>query len=82
MRFSFKKNGNSWYRVSQKKLSLYVLLHISGTKKQIFKPFVSAENWDPYADIEYRAISVRFHGTEKFVKQNGFLNKKNHIHTN
>ena len=32
------------YRVSQKKLSLYVLLHISGTKEQIYKPFVSAEN--------------------------------------
>ena len=39
---SCKKNPVIWYRVSQKQLSLYFLLHISGTKEWIYKPFVSA----------------------------------------
>ena len=60
-----------------KKLLLYVLLHISGTNERIYKPFVSAEHWDPYANNEYRTISMQFQGAEKFVKQNGFLNQIN-----
>ena len=49
------------------------LLHNSGTKYRIFKCFFSPENWDPYANFEYKTISVRYSGAEIFTKQNVVL---------
>ena len=51
------------------------LLNISATKYLIFKSFFSSENWDPYANFEYKTISVRLLGVEIFAKQNGILIK-------
>ena len=34
-------------------------------------PFFSLENWNPYANFEYRTISVQFQGVEISAKQNG-----------
>ena len=35
------------------------LLNISATEKQIYKPFFSSENWDPYENFEYSTISMQ-----------------------
>ena len=59
-----------------KKIDLLYLLNISGTKKQISKPFFSSENWDPYENFEYWTISVRYYGDEIFAKQNGILKRR------
>ena len=49
------------------------LLNISITNERIYKLFFSPENWDPYANFEYRTISLPFWGAEIFAKQNRFL---------
>ena len=49
------------------------LLNISITNERIYKSFFSPENWDPYANFEYRTISLQFWGAEIFAKQNWFL---------
>ena len=38
------------------------------------------ENWDSYANFEYRTIFVLFQGPEIFDKQNGVMKQKIHIH--
>ena len=63
------------YRASQKKLPLYVLLNISGTKEQNYKPFSFTENWNQCANFEYRTIFVRFKGAEILTKQNWIFRK-------
>ena len=65
------------YRASQKKLLLYVLLDISGSKQQNYKPFFPPENWYPCANFEYRTISMRFKGAEILTKQNRIFEKGN-----
>ena len=60
------------YRVSQKNETGF-LPNILATKCRIFKSFFSPENWDPYANFEYKTISVQFKGAEIFTKQNGVL---------
>ena len=50
----------------------YDLFNISGTKKQISKPFFSSENWYPYENVKYRTISVQWLGNDIFVKKNAF----------
>ena len=49
------------------------LLNISITNERIYKSFFSPENWDPYANFEYRTISLQFWGAEIFAKQNRYL---------
>ena len=49
------------------------LLNISATKYLIFKLCFSPENWDPYANFEYKTISVQYSGAEIFTKQNAVL---------
>ena len=49
------------------------LLNISIPNERIYKSFFSPENWDPYANVEYRTISLQFYGTEISAKQNGVL---------
>ena len=68
--------GN-WYRASQKKLPLYVLLNISGTKEQNYKLFSPTENWNQCANFEYRTIFVQFKGAEILTKQKWLLEEGN-----
>ena len=60
------------YRASQKKLPLYVLLNIFGTKEQNYKPFSPTENLNQCANFEYRTIFVRFKGLRYKQKKIGF----------
>ena len=41
--------------------------------------FLFLENWDPYANFEYKTISLQFNGAEIFTKQNGACDKGNRI---
>ena len=52
------------------KIKIWFLQYISRTKQRNFKPFFSAENWDPYGNFEYRTKSVQLKGKEIFAKQN------------
>ena len=61
---------NCFYRVFQKKRQNVCLLNISKTYKQIFKPFFTSENWDPYVNFEYKTNFVLFQGTEIFSNLN------------
>ena len=65
------------YSASKKKLSPYVLLNMSGTKKQNYKPFLSSKNWDQCANFEYRTIFVQFKGALISTKQNWIFDKGN-----
>ena len=49
------------------------LLNISITNERIYKSFFSPENWDSYANFEYRTISLQFLGAEIFEKQNWYM---------
>ena len=61
--------------MSQKNETLF-LLKISATKYQIFKLFFFfPEKGDPYANLEYKTISVQYLGTEIFAKKIGILDE-------
>ena len=53
------------------------LLNILPTKYRIFNSIFSLENWDQYANFEYKTSFVRFKGAEIFTKQNGVLKQIN-----
>ena len=59
-------------------MSLYVLLHMSGTKEQNYNLFSSTENLNQCANFEYRIIFVRFKGAKISTKQNWILEKGNY----
>ena len=59
-RFFSKLQIPQIYRVFQKKWCSVYFANISATKHWIFKSFFSPANWDPYANFEYKTISVRY----------------------
>ena len=55
------------------------LLNISITNERIYKLFFSPENWDPYANFEYKIIFVWHLRAEIIVKQNWVLKHINSL---
>ena len=70
------------YRVFQKKWYGVYFANISATKYRIFKSLFPPENWDPYANFEYKIAYVQFKGVKIFTKQNVVCDKDNRFELN